>query len=186
VTQQNPAFITPDWLEREQLIDAPAPVILDWLFNQNSLTRRLNDLSSGGFSVAPVYEGWQRLRDDECEALELPVSSEGWVREVYLRGNGAPWVFARSVAARDALQDGGLNMGELGTRSLGELLFTDPAFARGKLQVCRYPDAWLPQEQITQGLWARRSRFRRGPLSILVAEVFLPIFWTAIPNEEPT
>ncbi len=41
VTQQNPAFTTPVWLERDRLVDAPAPVILDWLFNQDSLTLTL-------------------------------------------------------------------------------------------------------------------------------------------------
>ncbi|WP_122748420.1 chorismate lyase, partial [Pseudomonas viridiflava] len=29
-------------------------------------------------------------------------------------------------------------------------------------------------------LWARRSRFDRGPLSVLVAEIFLPSFWHAL------
>lgn len=95
----------------------PDAQTLDWLFDQGSLTRRLTRLSNDGFSVTPLYEGWQPLRDDECAALDLPQNSEGWVREVYLRGHGQAWVFARSVAARSALQDGGLNMDELGSRS---------------------------------------------------------------------
>ena len=105
---------------------------------------------------------------------------EGWVREVYLRGHGQPWVFARSVAAKSSLQEGGLNMDELGTRSLGELLFSDQAFERGALQVCHYPRHWLPQVDQVDHLWARRSRFVRGALSVLVAEVFLPKLWTAL------
>lgn len=158
--------------------------MLDWLFNQDSLTRRLTRLSDDGFSVTPLLEGWQLLRDDECDALGLPRASEGWVREVYLRGNGDRWVFARSVAARSSLQAGGLNMDELGTRSLGELLFSDPAFERGPLQVCRYPAHWLPESDMQHGLWARRSRFSRGPLSLVVAEVFLPDLWNVIQTKE--
>ena len=165
------------------MIDAPRP-ILDWLFNQDSLTRRLTSLAEGEFSVTPLLEGWQALRDDECTALDLPRASEGWVREVYLRGHDDKWVFARSVAARSALQAGGLSMEELGTRSLGELLFSDPAFERGPLQICRYPANWLPTPDRAEGLWARRSCFSRGPLRILVAEVFLPALWTAIQTEE--
>ncbi|MFJ4144228.1 chorismate--pyruvate lyase family protein [Pseudomonas sp. NPDC089734] len=184
MTQQNPALPTPLWLEREQLADVPGPQTLDWLFNQDSLTRRLTSLSADHFSVTPLHEGWQILRPDECLALDLPTDSEGWVREVYLRGHGEKWVFARSVAARSALQDGGLNMDELGTRSLGELLFSDKAFERGPLQVCRYPGDWLPEADTTDGLWARRSRFSRGPLSLLVAEVFLPNLWNALPTED--
>jgi chorismate-pyruvate lyase len=91
---------------------------LDWLFDEGSLTRRLTGLSSDSFSVTPLCEGWQPLRDDECAALDLPQASIGWVREVYLRGHGQPWVFARSVASRSALQGDGLHMDELGSRSL--------------------------------------------------------------------
>lgn len=162
------------------MIDTPRPVILEWLFNEDSLTRRLTRLSENGFSVTPLHEGWQPLRPDECAALDLDEGSEGWVREVYLRGHDEKWVFARSVAARAALEQDGLHMDELGTRSLGELLFSDKAFERGPMEVCRYPANWLPLEDAQEGLWARRSCFSRASLSILVAEVFLPTLWHAI------
>lgn len=125
------------------------------------------------------------MRDDECQALDLPAGSEGWVREVYLRGHGQPWVFARSVAARSALESGGLDMEALGSRSLGELLFCDQAFTRRAIEVCHYPQAWLPTLNASDALWGRRSRFDRGALSILVAEVFLPSLWQVaeIPGE---
>lgn len=169
----------PHWLSAEQLLPAAASAVHDWLFNEDSLTRRLTELSAGGFSVTPLREGWLTLRDDECAALDVPPGSPGWVREVYLLGNGQPWVFARSVAAKQALQGSGLDLQQLGSRSLGELLFSDQAFTRGRLQACRYPGAWLPAEVVQENLWARRSCFRRGALAVLVAEVFLPDFWPA-------
>ncbi|MCY1401299.1 Chorismate pyruvate-lyase [compost metagenome] len=179
-----PAFLSnvpsvdfPQWLEQPSLGERPDTTLLDWLFDQGSLTRRLTQLSADHFSVTPLFEGWQPLRNDECAALELAPNSVGWVREVYLRGHGQPWVFARSVAARSALEQGGLNMDELGTRSLGELLFCDQAFTRRAIEACHYPAAWLPPEHAQEGLWARRSRFDRGGLSLLVAEVFLPAMW---------
>jgi len=172
-----PASQTPDWLTRDLLPSVPSPGVCDWLFNEQSLTGRLTELSNGGFSVIPLREGWLALRDDECAALDVPAGSPGWVREVYLRGNGQPWVFARSVAARQALQGSGLDLQQLGSRSLGELLFSDQAFTRGELQACRYPATWLPAEVRENALWARRSCFRRGELAVLVAEVFLPAFW---------
>jgi chorismate--pyruvate lyase len=184
VTEQNAPFPPVNWLARELLGDAAEPLVLEWLFHQESLTRRLTALSADHFSVTPLFEGWQALRDDECAALELPAQSVGWVREVYLRGHEEKWVFARSVAARSTLQESGLHMDELGTRSLGELLFCDPAFDRGTLQVCRYPQAWLPAADVAEDLWGRRSCFSRGPLKILVAEVFLPSLWQAIRTVE--
>lgn len=168
------------WLPQRLLSPLPTPLTLDWLFDDGSLTQRLTRLSDDGFSVTPLFEGWQPLRDDECAALGLPPASIGWVREVYLRGHGQPWVFARSVAARSALQGDGLHMDELGSRSLGELLFCDHAFTRQAIEVCRYPRAWLPSVDQADGLWARRSRFDRGGLSVLVAEIFLPRLWQVV------
>ena len=169
----------PLWLTAEQLHPAPVAGVHAWLFNEDSLTRRLTALSHDGFSVTPLLEGWQPLRGDECAALGVASGSQGWVREVYLRGRGQPWVFARSVAARSVLEGSGLDLEQLGSRSLGELLFSDSAFDRGALQVCHYPAAWLPGAVRAERLWARRSRFSRGPLGVLVAEVFLPEFWAA-------
>ncbi len=169
----------PQWLGAAELPPAAGAVLRDWLFDQGSLTRRLTELAAGAFDVTPLAEGWQPLRDEECAALGVATGSQGWVREVFLRGHGQPWVFARSVAARAALEGSGLGLDALGSRSLGELLFSDQAFARGELQACVYPAEWLPGEQATAGLWARRSCFTRGALGVLVAEVFLPTLWRA-------
>ena len=171
---------SPHWLTASQLQPAPAAGVYSWLFvNQDSLTQRLIELSAQQFSVAPLREGWQTLRDDECAALNVALGSQGWVREVFLHGRQQPWVFARSVAARSALEDSGLSLDQLRSRSLGELLFSDRAFARGPLHACHYPAAWLPATVRAEGLWARRSCFSRGELGVLVAEVFLPHFWQA-------
>ncbi|MHB2250677.1 chorismate lyase [Pseudomonas fitomaticsae] len=170
----------PLWRPQSELTPLPDTSTLDWLFDEGSLTRRLTRLSDDGFSVTPLFEGWQTLRDDECVALDLAEGSEGWVREVYLRGHGEAWVFARSVASRSALQGDGLHMDELGSRSLGELLFCDHAFQRRAIEVCHYPEHWLPEGSRAAGLWGRRSRFDRGALSVLVAEIFLPTLWEAV------
>lgn len=170
---------TAPWRLQSQLAHRPDASTLDWLFDEGSLTRRLIRLSNDRFSVTPLFEGWQALRADECAALELAEGSEGWVREVYLRGHGEAWVFARSVASRSALQGDGLHMDELGSRSLGELLFCDQAFQRRAIEVCHYPQEWLPAEVRAPELWGRRSRFDRGALSVLVAETFLPTLWLA-------
>lgn len=173
-----------DWLAADQLPAPLDPLLHDWLYvDKGSLTRRLTLLAAGAFSVTPLREGWQPLRNDECAALGVAPDSTGWVREVYLRGHGEPWVFARSVAARSALEDSGFDLQRLGSRSLGELLFSDQAFARGPLEATHYPDAWLPEDIRQTRLWARRSRFSRGKLGVLVAEVFLPALWQAAQNE---
>lgn len=169
-----------DWLSADRLPSPLEPDLHDWLYvDKGSLTRRLTELADGAFSVTPLREAWQLLRADECAALGVPEESEGWVREVYLCGHGQPWVFARSVAARAQLEESGLDLQRLGNRSLGELLFSDPAFARGTLQARHYPAHWLPDACRVDGLWARRSCFRQNRLGVLVAEVLLPALWQA-------
>lgn len=168
----------PAWRRAAELADADAD-IRSWLFDQGSLTRRLTELSAGAFSVQPLVQGWQTLREDECAALQLREGSVGWVREVYLCGHAQPWVFARSVAARQALLASDLDLESLGSRSLGQLLFSDSAFSRGELQARRYPAAWLPAAVREEQLWARRSCFNRDSLGVLVMEAFLPALWEA-------
>jgi len=172
-----PAVPAPRWLGADQLYPAPSAELTDWLFDSGSLTRRLTALSTGHFAVTPLEEGWQVLREDECAALGVVPGSEGWVREVYLLGAQQPWVFARSVAAREALEGFAPVLAELGRRPLGELLFSDAAFQRGPIQAGRYPADWLPSEVRREGLWGRRSCFWREALGVLVAEIFLPPLW---------
>jgi len=183
VSYESPQAAAVAWLPYSRLatdIDQPT---LDWLFDEGSLTRRLTRLAHDDFCVTPLFEGWQPLRADECQALGIAVGAEGWVREVYLRGHGQPWVFARSVASRSALARGGLDRERLGSRSVGELLFCDQAVIRHPLEVCSYPQAWLPADAARPALWARRSRFERDGLDLLVAEVFLPALWQAAQEE---
>lgn len=173
------ACAPPEWRALDQLHPAPSAREFDWLNEQGSLTRRLTALSRDHFAVEPLLERWQILRGDECAALGVAHGSEGWVREVYLHGHGQPWVFARSVAARSALEAHPFALDRLGTRALGHLLFSDPAFTRQPIEACRYPAELLPPAVRSTGLWGRRSLFCQGPLGVLVAEVFLPALWQA-------
>jgi chorismate lyase len=184
-TATPPAALSPSvhWSIASQLATPPDAGPLDWLTDQGSLTRKLTALADQQFSVLPLLEGWQALRSDECLALGVADGSQGWVREVYLRGHQQPWVFARSVATRAALSGSGLDLAHLGTRSLGELLFSDQAFNRGPLQACRYPASWLPAAVRSEHLWARRSRFSRAALALLVVEVFLPDLWQHLASQ---
>ena len=170
----------PRWLTASQLHPAPTAAVRDWLFNADSLTRRLTALSANGFSVTPLQESWQRLRNDECSALGVVNGSQGWVREVYLRGHGQPWVFARSVAARSALEGSGLALDQLGQPLAGRT-----AVQRPRLRPRR--TAGMP--------FTRRSGCQRKPAASACGhaahalavehwacwwpEVFLPEFWVA-------
>jgi len=160
----------------------PCAALNDWLFAQGSLTQRLTALCRTEFRVQLINEGWQTLSNSECATLDIAHNSLGWVREVFLCDGQQAWVFARSVASQAALQTASFDISQLGTRSLGELLFSDPAFSRGPMYINHLPSTELPvqaqqQAKSAQRLWARRSCFQKDSLGVLVAEVFLPQFW---------
>jgi len=170
----------PNWSNPDHLQPPAAAARLDWLLDPGSLTRRLTRLASGDFAVRVLRAGLQALRADECAALDVAAGNPGWVREVYLLGQGEPWVFARSVATREALYRAGFEIDQIGEQSLGEVLFHDQRFTRGPLELTWYPPIWLPPEARAAPLLARRSRFDQSTLGVLVAEVALPALWARL------
>jgi len=171
---------TPNWTHAEHLHPRPATTQFDWLLAPDSLTQRLSALADGDFSVHVQHEYWQKLRADECAALGVAQAHRGWVREVILSGHGEPWIFARSVATQRTLLGGDFDLGEVGHRSLGELLFRAPGFSRSTLELCQYPPMYLPLHLRETGLWARRSCFDQRDARILIAEVYLPALWAKL------
>ncbi len=151
-----------------------------WLADQGSLTYRLRQ-RCGTFSVRPVRAGFLRPNRDESAILQLRADELAYVREVVLNCDGRAVVFAHSVVAADSLRGPWAAVARLGTRPLGEALFSDPCVERGNLQ-CRRIDMRhaLARQAACAGiamagsLWARRSLFTLKERPLMVTEVFLP------------
>jgi chorismate lyase len=163
----------PTWRSADRSAHLPDSPLADWLTDEGSLTLRLTEAGAGDFRVELLGQGIQPARTDEAAVLGMTEGEPLWAREVLLHTAGAARVFARSVAPLTILQAANLNLADLGTRSLGELLFNDAQMPRGPIEVSRYPADWIPQRVRSQGCWARRSRFGTAPLQLLVCEVFL-------------
>jgi chorismate lyase len=151
-----------------------------WLSDRGSLTRRLK-ARHPDFSVNPVARGFAPPFLDEVQALHLPPKVHAYVRDVLLLGGGHARVFAHSVLPRTSLRGGWCGITRLGTKPLGEALFTDPRIQRLALTMRRL-DSRHPLYRATKHhtglgtrhLWARRSVFCLNGRSLLVTEVFLP------------
>ncbi|WP_432697075.1 chorismate--pyruvate lyase family protein [Marinobacterium sp. YM272] len=135
-----------------------------WLTDHGSLTRLLKRASGNRFSVRVAAQGFARPGAMEAVALGLKPRQQALIREVYLCGNGEPWVYARTVIPVSTLSGRHRTLKLIGTRSLGSLLFRDPGMRREPLQIARLEDH----------LWARRSVFHLDDKPLLVCEVFLP------------
>lgn len=152
-----------------------------WLLEAGSLTARLT-AASGKFRVQRLHQHTALCLADEARAIGMHRPGRVWEREVLLRCDEVPVVFAHTVVPMSASASDWPLFNALGERSLGSTLFYDPRVARGALEFARlragHPlmqraRAALGLEQNTV-LYARRCLYRRRRGTLLVTEVFLP------------
>jgi len=151
-----------------------------WLSDRGSLTQRLKSRCTS-FRVVPLATGMARANADEYALLGMVPGSRAYVREVMLLCDEVPVVFAHSVLPPAGLRGGWDGITRLGSRSLGEALFSDHRIERQPLayrSVRRghplYRSAARQQAATVSSLWARRSVFCLNGHPLLVTEVFLP------------
>nr|WP_081949032.1 chorismate lyase [Halomonas xinjiangensis] len=139
-----------------------------WIASDDSLTARLVEAARDRpFSVRLIAQDVGRPRLDEARALAIPPSRHVWRREVALCVDDRPWVMARSVAPLEGLR--GQRLGQLGERSLGSWLFSQPGLERSAIDVA----CGASPMPVAEPLWTRRSVFRLARVRILVQESFL-------------
>lgn len=165
---------------RSRARDLPAG-LADWLLDPGSLTRRLRGLCGDRFRVRVLRQGWARPGRDEARVLSLRPATWAWTREVQLLCDERPWVFARSLIPARTLRGRGRRLTQLGTRPLGQVLFTDPGVHRGPVEIARIVTGQRLHQRAFAGLaeppdaiWGRRSVFWIEESPLLVCEIFLP------------
>lgn len=151
-----------------------------WLSDRGSLTQRLKS-HCAAFQVVPLRIGLARPNPDEYALLRISSGTRVYVREVLLLCNGVPVVFAHSVLPYPSLRGGWNSISHLGSRPLGEALFSDHRIQRQPLTFQRlHADHPLFGSIVRRlplsvsSLWARRSVFSLNHHPLLVTEVFLP------------
>lgn len=163
-----------------------AAVLRRWLHASGSLSRRLATLGER-FEVQTLRQGCARLHRHERQQLGLHRPGRTWVREVLLRVDGEPLIWARSIAPRLSLCGPWRALLGLGTRPLADLLFREPRVTRTPLRQERLRRGGPVRgrlERQWQGanghaaphnmVWARRSVFRKHGAPLQVMEAFAP------------
>lgn len=170
--------MTSGWLHHPFLLP---PSLEDWLVHCGSLTRRLK-CRCRQFSVAQVSTEIRPANPDEERELGLRRGQYAFVREVVLNCDGRPVVFAHSVVPLRHLRGAWNPVTRLGTRPLGEALFTNHRIQRHPLAYKTLHRHHKLHRQALQAvplahsarLVARRSRFTLKGRALMVTEVFLP------------
>ena len=185
-----------NWVGHVLAVNAP-PALRHWLTGDGSLTAKLKR-HSDAFRVQVLHQHVATCLADEARIIGLHRPGRAWEREVLLRCDNTPVVFAHTVVPMSADASDWPHFSALGERSLGTTLFGDPRVARGTLEYARLrashplalraraalrgfdPDGAAAAEQ--QLLYARRCLYRRRQGTLLVTEVFLPPVAQLVPR----
>ena len=165
-----------------------------WLTGGGSLTAKLK-AHSDSFRVQLLHQDTAICLADEANAIGYRRPGRVWEREVLLRCDNTPVVFAHTVVPMSADASDWPLFSALGERSLGSTLFGDPRVRRGELAYARlratHPLARRARAALaTHGaevppdalLYARRCLYQRHEGTLLVTEVFLPAVLKLIRN----
>jgi len=150
-----------------------------WLYDESSLTKRLQQLCIGRFSVEVLSEEVCQPQLHEIRRLEMGLRRWARIRQVLLLCDGEPWVAARTIIPLSTLRGSLRRLRHLKNRPLGAFLFAHPHLERGEIEVTRLAPNVPPlnlltvDESITgQKPWGRRSLFRLHGQPVLVSEIF--------------
>jgi len=182
-----------NWMGHVLAVNAPH-TLRHWLTGDGSLTAKLKQ-HSDTFRVQVLHQRVATCLVDEARAIGLHRPGRVWEREVLLRCDNTPVVYAHTVVPMSADATDWPLFSALGERSLGTTLFGDPRVRRGTLEFARLREshplamraraallahgAAAAEEQL---LYARRCLYRRRQGTLLVTEVFLPPVTQLVPR----
>jgi chorismate--pyruvate lyase len=165
----------PRWLSANHNLRKSLPISLQsWLNESESLTQRLRNQFEN-IHVQVLFEKQQTPFLTEWRILKQPEQRYCLVREVVLLSNQTPLILARTVIPAKTLKITQGNLARLGTRPLGEVLFSAPSLQRESAGITRVePNQWASDFQITAPLCGRRTQYSICEQPMLVSEFFLP------------
>jgi len=172
-----PVTLPSHW-QRSKPCTLPAH-LQSWLFDPDSLTARLKT-HCHQFRVELLGQQVEPCQAHEA-VVDIPAGEPVLVREVLLYCDDKPQVFARSLLPIASLTGTEQALADLGSQSLGQVLFNNPSLERKMIEIAEFEltssVAKLADDlqlHTTHALWGRRSIFVVENKPLMVAEVFLP------------
>lgn len=150
-----------------------------WLYESSSLTGRLRDDCGVDFRVTVFDQSWKKPFLSESRTLCLGTGRFALVREVRLSCGQRPLILARTIIPGKTLKGVNRRLACLGTRPLGEFIFTYPRLRRlvteiTLVEVSQWTDEMAQIGAIEEKIWGRRTLYGIGGRNLLVCEFFLP------------
>jgi len=168
-------------------------LLAHWLQEPHSLTARIIRCAGAKavFSVEVLRQEVARPLRDEAALITTAQDRLALVRDVVLKVDGTPVIYAHTVLALKHARHPWPWLGRIGQRPLGSILFTRHDIRPGphhyqnldrRHPLYRASAAWCHGETLPLGLKARRARFFLEGSPLLVTEVFLPALLDRCPS----
>ncbi len=170
----------PTWRKNRQGTRHTLPIeVQSWTYELGSLTQRLRNFYGNRVKVTVLFQGWQSPFLDERRLLKSPEHHYCLVREVMLHADNKPLILARTIIPRHTIKIAKSNLSHLGSRPLGEVIFSYPKLQRLNSNISLIqPNMWteLAREKgnIKEAIWGRSTVYSIAQREMLVSEFFLP------------
>lgn len=122
---------------------------------------------------------------EEADFVGVSTETTCWVRQIAWYFFGHCWIVARVIIPQ--ITDAFADLTVFGNRSIGDILFDDPPFEPGVMEIAALDSLHFYHQLaddvaggIDSPMWARRRCFSRGGHRLLVSECFLPSFMRAL------
>lgn len=133
-----------------------------WLVNPGPLSAALKQLCKN-LTVRTISQKLETALPEEQLVLNTQ-ENNSLIREVYLCGEGVPWIHARVVVPFATYQSYKPEFDNLANKLLGEnFLYTKPGIKRSAFELSITPE----------GLFSRRSIFEMQGCNLMIIETFL-------------
>jgi len=137
--------------------------IKSWLLEQGPITKRIKSIAE--FRLELIQDELSDATDDEILFLKID-SEEIRIREVILYGNENPIVFARTIIPNTTIEKGLKELGKIGNKPLGDILFEKDIFFKEDIVFATFKD----EESL---FWGRKIKYTVKDQPFSVMEVFL-------------
>lgn len=153
--------------------------VQSWIYESGSITQRLRSLYGSDVAVRVLFQKWCIPYLSERKSLGLSGHQFNLCREVLIHANGIPLVLARTIIPTQTIKVAPRKLSRLGTRPLGEVIFSYPELERLSLDVSLIkPSEWTQSAHdtanINRPVTGRRTLYAIANHQLLVSEFFLP------------
>ena len=137
--------------------------VKSWLTETGPITNRIK--SNGTFKLELIKDEVGTVKRTDANFLGEDLG-EIKIREVLLLSNNKPKVFARSLIPNRTIEKGLSELGELGSKPLGDILFEKEIFKKIETVFAKFSESG-------NLYWGRKSKYLVKVYPLSVMEIFL-------------